>query len=85
MYEDSDELEYLKQEQEELHKKAKEITSLYKAVFGTELGKKCLDMLENSFVNRDIYKTGMPLDEVAFRQGEASVIKKIIKEISKNG
>ena len=61
-----------------------EITKIFKGTFETELGLKCLQHLENVFVDRDMYAKGMTLDEVSFRQGEASVIKKIIKEV-KNG
>ena len=61
-----------------------EISALLKGTFGTELGQKCLTHLESTFIDRDIYKQGMTLDEVAFRQGEASVIKKILKEV-RNG
>ena len=68
-----------------LKNKAKEITILFKGTFGTELGQKCIKQLENTFVNRDIYKVGMTLEEAAFRQGEASAIKKILKEINSNG
>lgn len=57
-----------------------EINKLLKGTFETELGKKCLEHLEDVFVNRNMYEKGMSLDEVAFRQGEASVVKKIIKE-----
>lgn len=59
-----------------------EIKALFKGTFETELGRKCLDHLENVLVDRDMYKPGMTLDEVAFRQGEASVIKKILKEVN---
>ena len=61
-----------------------EIGKLFKGTFETELGKRCLTYLEDVFVNRDMYVKGMTLDEVAFRQGEASVVKKILKEF-KNG
>ena len=61
-----------------------EISALFKGTFETELGQKCLSHLESTFVNREIYKQGFTLDEVAFRQGEASVIKKILKEV-RNG
>lgn len=72
-------------EYQDLQKKAQEITILFKGTFGTELGQKCIKQLENTFVNRDIYRVGMTLEEAAFRQGEASVIKKILKEINSNG
>jgi len=59
---------------------SQEISKIFKGTFETELGKKCLEHLEKVFVNRDMYKPGMTLDEVAFRQGEASVVNKILKE-----
>jgi len=66
-------------------KTAEEISILLKGTFGTELGKRTIEYLAEVFVDRDIYTNGMTLDQVAFRQGEASVIKKIIKEINSNG
>jgi len=62
-----------------------EIHKLFVGTFGdNELGIRCLDHLVSTFVDRDIYKVGMTLDEVSFRQGEASVIKKILKEVKGN-
>ena len=61
-----------------------EVAALFQGTFETELGRKCLAHLESVFVDREMYKQGMTLDEVAFRQGEASVIKKILKEV-RNG
>lgn len=66
-------------------KTSEEITILIKGTFGTELGRRAIEHLAEVFVDRDIYTPGMTLDQVAFRQGEASVIKKIIKEINSNG
>ena len=62
-----------------------EVAALFQGTFETELGRKCLAHLESVFVDREMYKQGMTLDEVAFRQGEASVIKKILKEVRNNG
>ena len=82
MFEEEDATE---EQYNEMQKKAQEITILYQGTFGTELGQKCIKQLEDTFVNRDIYREGATLDQVAFRQGEASVIKKIIKEINSHG
>ena len=63
-------------------KNPEEIHKLFVGTFGdSELGIRCLDHLIEVFVDRDIYKPGMTLDEAAYRQGEASVIKKILKEV----
>lgn len=62
-----------------------EIDKLIVGTFKTELGEKLLRHLAEVFIDRPMYKPGMTLEEVAFRQGEASVIEKIIKEVSKNG
>lgn len=59
-----------------------EISKIFKGTFETELGQKCLKHLENTFVHRDMYKKGMTLDEVAFRQGEASIVQKLLKEFN---
>lgn len=60
---------------------SEEIHKLFVGTFETELGQKCLKHLKKTFVDRPIYKQGLTFDEVAFRQGEASVISKIIKEV----
>lgn len=54
-----------------------EIQKLFIGTFTTELGIRCLEHLEDTFVDRDMYKHGSTLEQVAFRQGEASIIKKI--------
>jgi hypothetical protein len=64
---------------------AQNITVLFKGTFGTELGAKCLKHLEKVFVNREIARPGMSELEIGIRQGEANVIKKIIKEVNSNG
>ena len=66
-------------------KTSEEISKLMVGTFETELGKKLLHHLAEVFIDRPMYKQGMTLEEVAFRQGEASVIEKIIKEVQKNG
>lgn len=66
---------------EDIQRKSIEINKLLIGTFETELGRRCLDTLKTTFVDRDMYKKGMTLDEVAFRQGEASVVNKIIKSL----
>lgn len=63
-------------------KTAEEIQTLMAGTFNTELGRRTLNHLAEVFIDRDMYQAGMTLDQVAFRQGEASTIKKIIKEIN---
>lgn len=58
-----------------------EISKLYKATFDTVLGKKCLEHLEQVFCDRAIYKKGLPLEEVAYRQGQADLVNQILKEV----
>jgi hypothetical protein len=67
-----------------MKKTAEEIDLLIRGTFNTEIGEKCLDHLESVFVDREMYVPGMTFDQVALRQGEANVIKKIIKEV-RNG
>lgn len=45
--------------------------------FETALGSKYLEFLVSHFVDRDMYEKGMTLEEVAYRQGQASLIRKI--------
>ena len=59
-----------------------EINALLKGTFNTTLGERCIKHLKDVFVDRAMYKPGMTLDQVAFREGEASVIRKIMKEIN---
>jgi hypothetical protein len=59
-----------------------EIHKLFVGTFETELGKRTIAHLTEKFVDRNMYESGMTLDQVAFRQGEASTIKKIIKELN---
>ena len=75
--------EYIESREEYLDKAA-EINKLIVGTFETELGKKCLEHLEDVFVDRQIAKPGMSELEIGIRQGEANVIKKIIKEV-RNG
>jgi len=54
-----------------------EIQKLFIGTFTTELGIRCLEHLEETFVDREMYKHGSTLEQVAFRQGEASIVRKI--------
>ncbi len=60
-----------------------QIDKLFKDTFDNEVGLKCLNYLEGVFVDRDIYVPGKSIEETAFRQGEASIIKKIRKALKK--
>lgn len=66
-------------------KTAEEVHALYKGTFGTEFGERTLKHLAQTFIDRPIYANGLTPEEVAFREGEASVIRKIIKEVQGNG
>ena len=59
-----------------------ELSKLFNVTFSTDAGKKTIARLKEVFVDRDMYQPGMTLDQVAFRQGEASIVKKILKEIN---
>lgn len=58
-----------------------EISKLIQGTFNTELGKRMLEHLEYTFVDRPIYKQGMSVEDAAYRQGQADVIKQLKKEI----
>jgi hypothetical protein len=57
------------------------INKLFIGTFSTELGSRCLEHLKKTFGDRDIYKQGLTFEQTAFRQGEASVIRKIIETL----
>lgn len=61
--------------------KQEEITVLMKGTFTTPLGEKCLKHLESVFIDREIAQVGMTELQIGIRQGEANVIKKIIREV----
>jgi len=61
------------------------IEKLFKSIFSTPNGKKCLAHLKKVFVDRPMYKQGSTFEETAFREGEASIIRKIIKEVENHG
>jgi len=62
-------------------KKSIEIHKVIVGTFETELGKRCLENLKRSYVDRPIYSEGLSFEQTAYRQGQADVIKSIIREI----
>jgi len=58
------------------------IESMYKATFGTQAGERTLKHLEETFVKRDIYVPGQTFEHTTFKEGEASVIQKILKVVN---
>ena len=58
-----------------------EIHKLIHGTFQTELGKRCLEYLKETIVDRPSYKIGMELDEVAFREGQKNIITQLLKEM----
>lgn len=70
--------------QAQANKEATRIHKLIVGTFNTELGQKCLEHLEKTFIDRPIYRDGSTLEATAYRQGQADLVKQIIKEI-RNG
>jgi len=62
-------------------KSQEELNRLYKDTFSTDAGKKCLELLKASFVDRPIYVKGLTFDEVAFREGGRDVVQQILKVV----
>lgn len=62
----------------------KEVTKMFKDVFNNPVGEKCLTHLKKTLVDRPIYKKGLSFDEVAFREGQADVVKQILSEVNSN-
>ena len=58
-----------------------EIHKLIVGTFSTDLGKKLLEHLEKSIVDRPTYAPGMELPEVAFREGQKDVILQLLREM----
>lgn len=58
------------------------ISKLIVGTFSTELGKRLLERMNEVFVDRPIYKPGQTLEETAYRQGQADLVKQLIKEIN---
>lgn len=67
----------------EILKKSIEHTAMIKTVFGTQAGKKYLEYLRHTFVERSIARSGDGLLEIGIRQGEADIVRKIIAEIER--
>ena len=62
-------------------KSSVEIEKVFKGTFDTDLGRKCLQHLEEVFVDRAVARTGDDLLQIGIRQGEANAIKQIIKNV----
>ena len=56
--------------------------SLLVGTFETELGRKYLDLLDKTFVDRSIYVSGLSIEQTAYRQGQADLVKQIQKELN---
>lgn len=78
-YEEAEEL--TDKQLEEIKQKATVINSIIIGTFQTPLGKKCLDHLEKTFVDRDVYVPGMTFEQTSYRAGEASVIRQLRKTL----
>jgi len=61
------------------------IHKLFIGTFETEIGKRCLEHLEATYVDRSMYLPGSTLEATAYRQGMADLIKSIKKEVTRNG
>jgi hypothetical protein len=70
-----------KREQTKMQEKAQSITKLIVGTFETQIGQRCIKHLKKTYVDRDMYVTGATLDMVAFRQGQANIVKQILKEL----
>ena len=57
-----------------------ETAKLYKDTFSGEIGQRCLKHLRELFVDRPVFRQGSTFEETAFREGERSVVLKIIAE-----
>lgn len=55
---------------------------LINGAFGTDIGLKCLEAFENTYVNVPIYTKNSTLEDVAYRQAKADLIKDIRKELN---
>jgi GGDEF domain-containing protein len=62
-----------------------EVIKMFKDTFGTPAGDKCLKHLKETFVDRPVFRSGQTYEDTAFREGERSVIMKILKEVNRNG
>jgi len=58
-----------------------EVNQLCKATFASEAGKKYLEILKAKFVDCIVYEPHLDHHEVAFREGQRSIIMLIEKEL----
>jgi len=63
---------------------AKEVNQLCKATFNSDAGKRYLEILKAKFVDKVIYQPHMEHHEVAFIEGQRSIVMLILKEIETN-
>ena len=68
-------------QKEDRENKAAAINSLIVGTFKTPLGRRCLEHLEKTFVDRDVYAPGMTFEQTAYRAGEAAVIRQLRKTL----
>ena len=78
-YEEKEEL--TDKQLEEMKQKSAHIDSIIVGTFQTPLGKKCLEHLEKTFVDKDIYAYGMTFEQTTFRAGQAAVIRQLRKTL----
>ena len=64
---------------------ALEIHKMFVGTFNTDIGAKCLERLKDVYIDRPVYVTGMTLDQTAYRQGQADIVKSIMREVNRNG
>ena len=70
--------------EEERIKRNEDIEAIRKLIVGTfetQIGQRCIEHLKKTYIDRDMYVTGATLDMVAFRQGQANIVKQILKEL----
>jgi len=68
-------------QKDDLLKHEATINSFIVGTFETPLGRKCLEHLEKTFVDRDVYSPGLTFEQTAFRAGEAAVIRQLRKTL----
>lgn len=76
-----EEPEETKEQIAERERQRKTIDSIIVGTFETPLGKKCLEHLEKTFVDKDIYAYGMTFEQTTFRAGQAAVIRQLRKTL----
>jgi len=68
----------------QMKKKSIEIHKQTVGTFTAPMGEKWLDRAKETFMDRPIYKDGLTFEQVAFRQGQADVIRQILIEIDRS-